>query len=132
MVVRVDGTHRIEGAGVLEGPVGECGDDLVGIHVGGCTRAGLVNIHNKLPIPPPFCDLMRSRGDGLGHGGRKIAEGTIGPRGGLLHCPQRLDQAAPESLTADGKVFDRALGLGTVQGIDRNADLSQGIFLNAI
>ena len=106
--------------------------DLVDVHVGRGTRAGLVDVEHELIVPLTVCNLSRCLGDGLRDVGVQVPELQVRLRRGLLDEPERFDEAAPEPLTADGEVFYRALGLSAVERLLRHLHLTKGVLLDPV
>ncbi len=76
---------------------------------------------------PAGRDLERRRGDGLGHLRIQAAERGVGARRRGLDQPQRTYEPARQAQATDGKILDRALGLGPVEGIGRHPDLAHAV-----
>ena len=83
-------------------------------------------------VPPTFGDFPRRGGDGRAPLGREESQLDVGLGGGFLQPPQCLDEATPEATPADGKVLDRALGLGAVEGVGGNPHLAHGVLLDSM
>ncbi len=84
------------------------------------------------------CAVEFARDDALGGaedgGGLSVgedAEVAVGLRGGGLHAPERLDEAAPEAQVGDGEIVLRALRLGAVEGAGGHLHVAEGVFFDA-
>src|SRR5205807_9983071 len=107
-------------------------DHLVRIHVLRGAGPHLERIDRTLRIPRSVDDLLRRAGDRLGGLGLEQAEGGVDLRGGALDRRGGRDERAGKPEAADGKVFDRADGLGTVVGVGRDPDVPQGVALDPV
>ncbi len=74
-------------------------------------------------------DLGRGRVDGGGHVGLQQIEARVGAGRGLLHEPERADEAAGHREAADREILDGSLGLGAPQGIGRDRQLAHAVAL---
>jgi len=122
VVVGVDGIAAADfTAGELDGPVG---DDFVGVHVGGGTRAGLEDVHDEVLIELAVDDFLCGGGDEFGTVLVESAEGVVDFGGGLFDQAYGPDEPARKAVTADGEVFHSPLGLGAPQGPFGDFDLA--------
>src|SRR5690606_3760608 len=111
---------------------GEAGDDLVRVHVRRGPAAGLVDVEGEVGVEGACADALGGGGDGLGDGGVEEAEVAVGAGAGGLDGAERLDEPARERLAGDGEVLLRALRLGAVEGVGGDADLAEGVGLDAV
>ncbi len=107
-------------------------DHLVGVHVRGRPRPGLVDVEDELVVPFPRHHLGGRGDDRLRDRRVDAAHVGVHERGGLLDRAQRLDEAPAEALAADGEVLERALGLGAVQGRLGHLHLAQRVLFDPV
>ena len=119
-------------AGFVQKAVGPRRDHLVRVHVGGGAGAGLVDVEHELVVPVAARDLGGGPGDRPRDVVVHVPQVAVDPRGRFLDQAQRLDEAASETLAADGEVLEGALGLGSVQGVGGDVNLAEGIALHAV
>ena len=124
----VVGVHARLSAQELGGPRRH---DLVGVHVGGRSRAGLIHVDRELRVPTSVSDLAGGLLDRVCQRRLEVPERGVRLRGGLLDPAHGLDEATAESSARDGEVLDGPLGLCTVERVRGHRHLSQGIPLGA-
>ncbi len=107
------------------------GDDLIDVHIGLRARARLPDDERELIVELARDDFRRGRFDRGGDLGFETVR-AVHPRGGLLHERERIDDAHRHAfLRAEGKILDRALGLGAPIGGGRNFDGAERIAFGA-
>jgi hypothetical protein len=94
---------------------GELGDDLVGVRVGGGTRAGLEDVDRELPVVAALGDLTGGALDARGGALSQQPELGVDGGGGPLDAPQPAHHRYGYGLAGDREVFDRLVGLRSPQ-----------------
>ena len=117
--------------GLSEQRRGPRGDYLIGVHVGRCSTAGLEHVHYELGIVSAVHHFLRRSLDGASNGGGQGTGLLVGPRRCELHQSKRVQERASESDPADGKILDRALGLGAIQGVGRDGHFAHGVMFSS-
>ena len=97
----------------FNGPVG---NNLITIHIGGCSRSSLKNIHRKLIIKLPLYYLVCCLDDGVSHLLGEKAQLEVDPRRSPFDHTQSADEFPRKSQTADWEVLHCPLGLGPIVG----------------
>ena len=128
VVVRVD---NLVAPGGLEGPRGELGDDLVGVHVRGRAGAGLEDVNREVAVVLAGRNLVGGVGNRLGELAVEHPQFCVRLGGGLLHPCQGFDVGALQRLAGDREVLDCPLRLCAVQGVHGNADFAHRVVFNA-
>ena len=100
----------------LDRPVG---DDLVGIHVGGCTRTGLKDIEGEVRIEGTVDHLGSCLDDRLTQIGRNNAHLDVRLGTRTLDQAKSTNELTGKAHATDGEILDGALTLGAVQGAQK-------------
>ena len=130
VVVWVDALGADLPAQQLDGPVR---DDLVGVHVGLGTGAGLEDDQWEVSCQLARNDLVSSLLNGLGDLWVQSTELLVDDRGRLLQDTEGPDDWLGHllALAADLEVLVRSLGLGTPVLVGWDLDLAEGVGLNS-
>ena len=104
----------------LQGAPGQCGQNFVGIHIGAGAGTGLKYVQRKMlhhvrALQQRLCGLFNGGGDIF----IQFTQLAVGAGCGGFYQQQCTDKRLRQSLTTDRKIINRALSLGTVQGISR-------------
>src|SRR6201996_3483920 len=91
-------------------------DHLVGVHVGAGAGTGLENVERKAAVQLSLDNLFRSLNDEACTLSVESLTIPIGLGGAPLDKPERANQWTTKAISADGKIEDRALGGGAIQG----------------
>src|ERR1700712_952005 len=94
---------------------GQRADDLVGVHVGRRTRAGLEDVDRELVVVLTGGDGLTGGGDLRGQRLVDVAELRVDQGGGALDATEPMDDGQRDGLTGDREVVHGLLGLAAVQ-----------------
>lgn len=103
---------------------------LVGVHVRAGAGAGLEHIHREVLDEVFRQQLLDSLDDGLALRCRQLLQLHVGLGGSSFGQQQGTNELGRHAQTADREVVDRALGLGTVQGLGRHLQLTHAVTLD--
>ncbi|KAG0925272.1 hypothetical protein G6F31_018799 [Rhizopus arrhizus] len=117
--------HR--GLARLAGAVGQGGDDLVGIHVRGRARTGLVDVDREMRVPVTGGHFGGRDLDRLGHGLGQVAQLGVDAGGSALDQAQRAEATTRHALARDREGLYGALGLRAPEGIGRHLQLAHAV-----
>src|SRR5882672_961297 len=110
---------------------GAVGDDLVDVHVGLRTAAGLPDTQGKLLVEFAGDDLVGSLNNQSGLFRRQLAQILVHQRARLLEDAEGADQFRRHGVTADVEMQKRALGLRAPVEARWDLDLSHAVGFNA-
>ena len=127
VVAGLGGIHVVIGVKPHPPVRSQVGNDLVDVHVGLGTAAGLPHHQGELVIPPPRPDLGAHGGDGPGLLRRQLAAVRVGLGTGLLQIGKGGDDLLRLALAADLEVFQAPLGLGAPVMLRRDSNLAHGV-----
>lgn len=115
MVIGVDaGAVRLVFAQCLPGQVG---NHFVGVHVGGCTGAGLEDADDEMFVIISGSYPGAGGDDGIGGLGVEVFETLVGSGCRHFYQGQAQDKGAAEFDIADGEIESGAFGAGTPEGV---------------
>ena len=112
--------------------VGDGGDDLVGVHVGGGAGAGLEDVNRESIVVLALCNLGGGGDDGVSLLRVQLAGVLVHLSTGSLQEAESANLRIFETTAGDWEVLHGALGLGTPQGVCRNLYLAHGVVFNAV
>src|SRR5438105_732965 len=128
--------HIVAGLAAVDVIVGmrlrEVADYLVGVHVGGCSAAGLEDIDDELIIVPSGGDFVSGLLDGGGQILRQLARAAVDSRGGAFDQTESSDEGALETQAADREILDRTLRLRAIQSLGGDLHFAHGVALGAV
>ncbi len=108
------------------------GEHLVHVHVGLRAGARLPDHERKLPVVLAGEHLVRRGGDGVRLVRGERLQLGVHQRAGALDPRERADQLDRHALAGDAEVLERALRLRAPELVGGNADVSEGIVLDAV
>src|SRR5712692_3356081 len=111
----------------LDGPVA---DDLVGVHVGGGARAGLVDVDGALVVEFACGDYAGGLNDRLSDFRLELTQLPIGDGGSDFDQAKCSDQACGQRLAGYREILNRPLGLGAVVSLSGDFHFAHGISLD--
>ena len=105
------------------------GDNLIGIHVGGCPRTALYDIDYKLIMPTSLHDFLAGFGNCFATGCVEQSQIMIGECGCMFDAGQCFDQIRIDGngCACDGKIFHRPQGMNTIIGVIGNLALTDEV-----
>jgi hypothetical protein len=111
----------------------QIGNDLVGVHVGLRSRAGLEHDQRELAVMRAGDDRVGGAYDRPDLVLRQLTEPSVDQRRRLLDHTQRADHrpAPDEPAAADREIVERALRLRTPQPVGRHLDRTQAVVFAA-
>lgn len=115
---------RAGGAGDLSGALD---NDLVGIGVGRCARAGLKNIDGELVRMFAVGDFASGELDEATFIGGEFAEVLVGAGSGDFYEGEAVDKTRGQWVSADGEIEDRALRGSAPEGVVGDLHFAHGI-----
>ena len=129
VVVGMDG--GLGAAGAAEGFVGEVGEDLVEVHVGGGAGAGLEEVDGEFAVMGAGEDGAGGVGDGAGFGVGEEAEAGVGQGAGEFEEGHAVDDFDGQGRAGEAEVLDGAGGLGAVEGVSGDVAGAEGVVFDA-
>ena len=111
----------------------EVGDDLVGVHVGGCSGAALDNVHREGVVNVAGGHGVAGCSDGVANVCRDEAQLGVGQRRRLLNQREGADEVpvGSELDAADGEVEDGPFGVDSPQCGFRDSHGAQAVLFDS-